>query len=118
MAHFLITYSKPINDNTTIFGFKVCDSKQTNLYMHCVNQLVQENMSWNYDEIQLSYELDDFELMKITTPEMKTLCKLFDLDYLNESSIMGAFPDAINDAYEYNLIDEDENDINDVEEMF
>jgi hypothetical protein len=115
MAQYLITYSRPTNDQS-IFGFKICDSKQANLYMHCVNLLIQENVSWNYDENQLPYENDDFEVTKLTTPEMKTLCRIFDMDYLNESNIVGTFPDAINDAYEYNLIDEDENDISDLEE--
>ena len=46
---------------------------------------------------------------------LKLLCKLFDLDYLNESSIVGIFPDAVNDAYELGLTDEDD-DLDELEE--
>lgn len=117
MAQYLVTYTKQLNDDV-IFGFKIYDAKQANLYMHCVNLLIQEQISWNFEDIQLPYESDDFETMKLTSSEVKTLCKLFDLDYLNESSIIGSFPDAINDAYEYNLIDEDESNIDEIDDGF
>lgn len=117
MAQYLITYSKQINENN-LFGFKIYDQKQANLYMHCVDALVQENISWNFDEYQLPYDNEDFVINKITSSEMKTLCKLFDLDYLNESSVVGTFPDAINDSYEYNLIDDEEDDIEDIDDDF
>lgn len=117
MAQYLITYSRQINDDN-LFGFKIYDQKQANLYMHCVNLLAQENISWNFDEYQLPYDVEDFVINKITSGEMKTLCKLFDLDYLNESSVVGTFPDAINDSYENNLTDEDEDEIDDFEDDF
>lgn len=117
MAQYLIKCTKDVNDET-LFGFKVCDSKQANLYMHCINLLSEDNETWYFNDQQLNYESDDFEVIKITNSEMKTLCKLFNLDYLNESTIIGALPDAINDAYEYNLINEDEDDIDAIEDEF
>ena len=118
MAHYLITFNKQISNDKNLFGFKIFDSKQASLYMHCVNLLSQEAIVFDGGSEEYQYFQEDFESIKLTSSEVKTLCKLFYLDFLNESSIVGIFPDAINDAYDNNLVDEDENedDIEDIDE--
>ena len=115
MAQYMITFTKPITDNVTLFGFKICDGKQASLYMHCIDLLTQEDAKFDTGNDELNYSNEDFDSIKITTAEIKLLCKLFDLDYLNESSIVGIFPDAVNDAYELGLTDEDD-DLDELEE--
>jgi hypothetical protein len=110
MAQYMINFTRPISDNITLFGFKICDNKQASLYLHCVDLLTQEDAKFDIGNDEINYSNDDFELIKITNTETKLLCKLFDLDYLNESSIIGIFPDAINDAYELGLTDDDNDD--------
>ena len=118
MAHYLITFNKQISNDKNLFGFKIFDSKQASLYMHCVNLLSQEAIFFFWGSEEYQYFQEDFESIKLTSSEVKALCKLFYLDFLNESSIVGIFPDAINDAYDNNLVDEDEdeNDIEDIDE--
>lgn len=113
----MITFTKQISDDINLFGFKIFDGKNASLYMNCINLLSQEDIKFDsgYEEIQ--YVIEDFESIKITSAELKTLCKLFDLDFLNESATIGIFPDAVNDAYEYDLINEDEDDFYDIDDF-
>lgn len=118
MAQYMIIFNRPISDNVTLFGFKICDGKQASLYMHCVDLLMQDDAKFDSGNDELTYSNEDFDSIKITSNETKLLCKLFDLDYLNESSIVGIFPDAINDAYELELLNEDENeDLDELEDF-
>lgn len=116
MAHYLITFNKQISDDKNLFGFKIFDSKQASLYMHCIDLLSQEDIFFDGGSEEYQYFQEDFESMKLTSSEVKTLCKIFYLDFLNESSSIGIFPDAINDAYDNNLVDEDEDDIENIDE--
>lgn len=109
MAQYLTTFTKQISDDINLFGFKIFDSKQASLYMHCIDLLSQDYFTFDGGIEEIQYSIDDFESIKISSAEMKTLCKIFELDYLNESSSIGIFPDAINDAYENGLIDDEEN---------
>ena len=51
MAHYLITFNKQISNDKNLFGFKIFDSKQASLYMHCVNLLSQEAIFFEWFSI-------------------------------------------------------------------
>jgi hypothetical protein len=104
-ANYLIIFSKEDSfSDSILFGFKLFDNKESCQFMKCVNLLANEDASFEFNNITYSYNSDEFIKIKLTSSDLKTLNKVFDFSY--EKNSLGIFPDAINDAYDLDLIDE------------
>jgi hypothetical protein len=116
MAKNIIIFRESTEDvSNTLFGFKIVESKLLEKYISLINKLSNKNAEFDFGYGVTSYDIEKFEVMKLSSVDVKYLEKLFDIDGDNlESSSVGIFPDVFNDAYEIGLID----DLDDDEEDF
>lgn len=105
----MIIYSRTEAD-TNFFGFSIMDSKKAFQYMKAVDALANEEDEMTIGDLfpNVLYDSADFTKMKLTNSDINVLQKLFDMDEDTES--IGIFPNAISDAYDSGLIDEDTNE--------
>jgi len=122
MAKNIIIFRESTDDiSNTPFGFKIVDSKLSEKYFSLINKLANRNIEFDFGYGTLSYDIDKFEILKISNSDIKILEKIFDIEIGDHSSEpVGIFPDVMNDAYEVGLISdidegEDEEDIEDDE---
>lgn len=108
-TNYLIIFSKEDTfTDSAFFGFKLFEKNEAKQYMKCIKKLSEDGVSFEIDGNSYIYSDEDFSEMKLTASDIKTLNKIFDFSY--EKNGLGIFPDAINDAYDLNLFDEDYND--------
>lgn len=112
MAKNIIIFRESSDDvSNTLFGFKIVDAKLSEKYISLINKLSNKNIDFDFGYGTTLYDIDKFEIMKITSSDVKFLEKIFDLEIDNmESSTVGIFPDVFNDAYEIGLIDDLDDD--------
>ena len=117
---YLITFMRTLNGDCmkNFAGFKIFGKEQAKVFMKSVKKLEAGNCSFDFDDLQFSYALDDFNLMKISATERKSLEHLFGIEI--EDGQIVIFPDAISDAIDFNVYDEyekesDEDSYNDDE---
>jgi len=115
MAKNIIIYQNISDGDKSLLGFKILNQKAANQFMKAVSLLENSSEKFDFNELSLDYSTENFEIYKITGSEIKVLTKLFSID--EEDDPIGVFPDAINDAYELNLLsDEDEDEEDDYDE--
>lgn len=91
--------------SNSIFGFKIMDQKLTDKFLNLVKKLANKNAVYDFGQGVSYYDIEKFEVIKLSSVDIRVLEKLFDIqDGTSESSIVGIFPDAFNDAYEIGLI--------------
>ena len=117
MTKNIIIFQNSPDEEVSLFGFKIFNQKSAKHFMKAISILANSNEKFEYDNISIDYDVEKFELMKVSSTDIKTLSKLFNVE--NEEESVGIFPDAINDAYELGLMsdeeDEDEDYLNDYE---
>ena len=106
MAKNIIIFQHTPDENNSLFGFKIFNQKTAKQFMHVVSILADSNEKFEFNDSLIDYDVENFEIMKISTTELKVLLKLFNCG--EEEECVGVFPDAINDAYELGLISDDE----------
>jgi hypothetical protein len=116
MAKNVIIFREATDDtDSTLFGFKIVDTKLTEKYLSLINKLANKNIEFDFGYGTSSYDIEKFEIVKISTADIKFLEKIFDVDLDNiDSSSIGIFPDIFNDAYENGII----SDLDDDDEYF
>lgn len=112
MAKNIIIFKEETEDfSNTLFGFKIVDSKVAEKYMLLINKLSNKSIDFDFGYGVSSYDVEKFEVTKLTSMDLKILEKLFDVDLDNfESTVVGIFPDVFNDAYEAGITDDLEED--------
>ena len=108
ISKYIIIYSKEETD-ANYFGFSIMEGKKASQFMKAVEKLSEEGcpLSIN-DNTDVSYESDDFVKIKMNPADLSVLQKIFDVD--NDEEPIGIFPNAINDAYDNGLFEENEED--------
>lgn len=116
MAKNIIIFKESSDESNTLFGFKIVDSKLSEKYIDIINKLSNRNIEFDFGYGTSLYDIEKFEIIKITSSDIKFLEKIFDLEIDNiDSNSIGIFPDVFNDAYEFGIINDE---IDDDEEMF
>lgn len=113
MAKNIIIFQNEPGEENTLLGFKILDINSTKQYMKAVSLLSNANEKFEINNMLIDYEMEKFEILKITAGDIKVLSKLFNVGEDEETA--GIFPDAINDAYELGLLSDDDeyNEYND-----
>lgn len=106
MAKNIIIFQDSPDDDNTLLGFKILNQKATKQLMKAITLLANANEKFEFNETLIDYDVEKFEIIKVTTGDIKVLSKLFNIE--EEEETIGIFPDAINDAYELGLISDDE----------
>lgn len=101
--NYIIVYSKSDAEDDTYFGFKLFEKQEADQYMKCIKELTDTNSTFSVGSVQEFYNADDFVKSKVSASDIKFLNKFFDL---SNGDQIGIFPDAVNDAYDYGLIDD------------
>jgi len=117
----LIVFNIDISDSQNIFGFKLFNNNDAKQYLKCVKLLENNNSEITTNAESYEYSSQYFSMFNATSNELKVLQKFFDIDGdLSESNAVGFFPNAIEDAYEEGLLDEDEDetDVDDFDEDY
>jgi hypothetical protein len=117
----LIVFNIDISDSQNIFGFKLFNNNDAKQYLKCVKLLENNNSEITTNAESYEYSSQYFSMFNATSNELKVLQKFFDIDDdLSESNAVGFFPNAIEDAYEEGLLDEDEDesDVDDFDEDY
>lgn len=110
MAKNIIIFQNIPDDNNSLIGFKIFDKISTNRFLKAVSLLSDAGEKFEMNDTLLDYDKEKFEILKISSNEIKILSRLFNIE---DEESFGIFPDAINDAYEYGLMsDDDENNDN------
>lgn len=104
---YLITFTKALNSDCmrNFAGFKIFGKEQAKLYMKSLKQLEEGCCVFDFEDLQFPYVFDEFNLIKLTTKERQLIEKIFDISI--EDGAVGIFPDAIDDAVELNVIDDE-----------
>ena len=107
---YLITFMRTLNGDCmkNFAGFKIFGKEQAKVFMKSVKKLEADNCSFDFDDLQFSYALEDFTLTKINATEKKSLERLFGIEL--EDGQIGIFPDAISDAIDFDVFDEYEDE--------
>lgn len=108
MAKNIIIFRDSMDEaSSTLFGFKIVDSKLSEKYVSLINKLANKNIDFDFGYGTVTYDVEKFEVMKVSASDIRFLEKLFDVETDNiDSSSIGIFPDVFNDAYEVGLIDD------------
>ena len=78
--------------------------------MKSLKALEKEDCYFDFEELHVPYMHEDFSKLKVSNAEMKMFQRIFGADVTDQS--VGIFPDAVNDAADYRVFDEYEDDNN------
>lgn len=103
---YLIVFSRPCDTNETAnyIGFRFFTKAEADQYMKCLKALAEEDCAFDFEDLHFTYVLEDFSKIKVGQAEAKVLQKIFGADVKELS--FGIFPDAMNDAVDFNVFDE------------
>ena len=103
---YLITFIKTLNedDSKNFAGFKIFSKDQAKLYMKSLKKLANNYRSFDFNDLSLQYSEEDFSLTRLSSNDRKIFERIFDIT-IDEGQI-GVFPDAIDDALTFGLMDE------------
>lgn len=104
-SRYIIIYHRQ-DEDSPLLGFSIMESQEASQYMKAVKRLADEECMIEFDNriYDSVYDENDFIKTKISESEEAILEKLFDI----EESTVGLFPNAVDDAYDNGLLDEDE----------
>lgn len=99
-------------------GFKILPNKEAKKYKKAVKLLQDNGSSFSFGSDDYEWNYENVQIKKITASEIKAINGLFSMDYDNGfSKSIGFIPDAIEQAYEEGLTDEDGNPLIDNEDF-
>jgi len=106
-SKYIIIFSRQ-GTEVNFLGFSLMEAKKASQYMKAVNDLAEEGCVVSIcDNIEdITYDANDFIKIKVNSSDLLLLQKLFDVE--EDEVPIGIFPNAITDAYDNGLIDEDE----------
>lgn len=105
----LIIFSYELQSGENIFGFKIASPNEYKQIIKALKLLENNQSQFSYNNQYYQYSLEDFNFQSISSSEIKQFNKFFDLAADdNESSTIGFFPNILEDAYEDNLISDQE----------
>ena len=114
----LITFSYQLQQSESIFGFKIASPTEYKQLFKALKLLENNQSQFSYNNQYYQYSLENFNFQSISTSDIRTLNKFFDLaSDDSESTAIGFFPNIIEDAYEEGLID-DQEEIEEVDEDY
>ena len=91
-------------------GFKILPNKEAKKYKKAVKLLQGNASTFSFGSDDYEWSCENVQIKKITAGEIKVINGLFGMDYDNGfSKSIGFIPDAIEQAYEEGLTDEDGN---------
>lgn len=91
-----------------VIGFKILSSKDANKFKKAAKLLEDNGNSYSFGGDQFQWSLENFEFKSLNNTDIKVLNSIFSMDYDNGfSRTVGFCPDALEQAYEQGLIDED-----------
>ena len=107
-THIIIFLRESETDSSQMFGFKLFEKAEAQQYIKAVKILANNECSFDAEFSSIMYVTSDFSMMKLSANDLKFLSKIFAVNEDNDH--IGIFPDAINDAYENGLLEEEEDD--------
>lgn len=91
-------------------GFKILPNKEAKKYKKAVKLLQNNSSTFSFGSDEYEWSYDSVQIKKVTANEIKVINGIFGMDYDNGfSKSIGFIPDAIEQAYEEGLTDEDGN---------
>ena len=93
-----------------VIGFKILPNKEAKKYKKAVKVLEENCSTFSFAGDDYDWNSEYVQIKNITAAQIKTLNAVFSMDYDNGfSKTVGFIPDAIEQAYEEGLTDEDGN---------
>lgn len=115
LTNKLISFNIDNGDGNNIFGFKIFNNAGAKQYLTAVKLLENNNIEFSTSTDSYEYQSQYFTVTNVSNADLKVLSKFFDIDFDDsESNVLGFFPDAVEDAYDEGLFDEND----DSEESF
>lgn len=109
LTNKLISFNIDNGSGNSIFGFKIFNNSGAKQYLTAVKLLENNNIEFSTSTDSYEYQSQYFTVTNISNTDLKVLSKCFDIDFNDsESNALGFFPDAVEDAYDEGLFDEDE----------
>lgn len=105
----LVTFYFQDTDEEVI-GFKILPNKEAKKYKKAVKVLEENGSTFSFGADDYDWNSENIQIKNITAAQIKTLNAVFSMDYDNGfSKTVGFIPDAIEQAYEEGLTDQDGN---------
>jgi len=80
MANSIIIFSDFIDESSKIGGFKIVNSKNVQKYLKIISLLEEEGIEISNGELNLTYNSENFDYLKLTSSDVKCLEKIFDIE--------------------------------------
>lgn len=105
----LVTFYFQDTDQEVI-GFQILPNKEAKKYKKAVKALEENGSTFSFGSDDYDWNSENVQIKNVTAAQIKTLNAVFSMDYDNGfSKTVGFLPDAIEQAYEEGLTDEDGN---------
>lgn len=105
----LVTFYFQDTDQEVI-GFKILPNKEAKKYKKAVKALEENGSSFSFGSDDYDWNSQNIQIKNITAAQIKTLNAVFSMDYDNGfSKTVGFIPDAVEQAYEEGLTDQNGN---------
>lgn len=102
----VIFYSQNVDEE--IIGFQIFSSKEAIKFKKALNLLRENESTYEFGGDQFLWKDTNIQIRPLSTAEIKTLNNIFDMDYQNgNSKAIGFIPNAIDQAQDQELMDED-----------
>lgn len=101
-----------------VIGFKILPNKEAKKYKKAVKALEQNGSSFSFGSDDYDWNSENVQIKNVTAAQIKVLNAVFSMDYDNGfSKTVGFIPDAVEQAYDEGLTDEDGNPQTDSEDF-
>lgn len=105
----LVTFYFQDTDQEVI-GFQILPNKEAKKYKKAVKALEENGSTFSFGSDDYDWNSENVQIKNITAAQIKTLNAVFSMDYDNGfSKTVGFIPDAIEQAYDEGLTDQDGN---------
>lgn len=105
----LVTFYFQDTDEEVI-GFQILPNKEAKKYKKAVKALEENGSTFSFGSDDYDWNSENVQIKNITAAQIKTLNAVFSMDYDNGfSKTVGFIPDAIEQAFDEGLTDQDGN---------
>lgn len=105
----IIIFTLETISGENILGFKIASSQETAQIKKALKLLEDNYSKFAFDNTSYQYSLQNFEFVNVSSADLKVLNKFFDINLDDEeSNTIGFIPNIIEDAYQENLLNDEE----------
>lgn len=101
----VLFYSQDLDEQ--VIGFQILSTKEAIKFKKAAKILEDNQSTYSFGDEEIQWKGSTIQIKPLSTSEMKTINSIFEMDYDNGvSKIIGFMPDAIEQAQDEELMDE------------